>query len=52
MITLIDDYVDEELSTNSLKNTITIFEKADMQKRFESWFNKGLTNENRKTAGA
>ncbi len=52
MIALIDDYVCEELSTNSSKNRITIFKKTDMQKRFESWFNQGLTNESRKTARA
>ena len=50
MIVKIDIYGEEELSLNSSKNRIVISEKTDMQKRFESWFNQGLTNESRKTA--
>ena len=50
MIAKIDVGGEEELSVNSSKNRIVIFEKTDMQKRFENWFNQGLTNENRKAA--
>jgi hypothetical protein len=50
MIAKIDVYGEEELSANIAKNRIVIFEKTDMQRRFENWFNQGLTNESRKTA--
>jgi hypothetical protein len=43
MIANIDVYGEEELSANIAKNRIVIFEKTDMQRRFENWFNQGLT---------
>jgi hypothetical protein len=36
------DVHEEELSVKSSKNRIIIFEKTNIQKRFESWFNQGL----------
>lgn len=33
----IDVYGEEELSVSSSNNRIIIFEKSDMQKRFEKW---------------
>jgi hypothetical protein len=49
LIAKIDVYGEEELSVSGPENRIVSFEKTDMQKRFESWFNQGPTNESRKT---
>jgi hypothetical protein len=40
LIAKIDVYGGEELLVNSSKNRIVIFEKTDMQKRFEKWLSQ------------
>jgi hypothetical protein len=40
LIDKIDVYGEEELSVSSSKNRIVIFEKTDMQKRFEKWLSQ------------
>jgi hypothetical protein len=37
LIGRIDVYGEEKLSVSSSKNRIVLFEKTDMQKRFEKW---------------
>jgi hypothetical protein len=37
LIARIDVYGEEKLSVSSSKNRIVLFEKTDMQKRFEKW---------------
>jgi hypothetical protein len=40
LISKIDVYGEEELSVSSSKNRTVIFEKTDMQKRFEKWLSQ------------
>jgi hypothetical protein len=40
LIAKIDVYGDEERSVNSSKSRIAVFEKTDMQKRFEKWLSQ------------
>jgi hypothetical protein len=40
LIAKIDVYEDEERSVNSSKNRIAVFEKTDMQRRFEKWLSQ------------